>query len=86
LVLGLEDENCADVGKKVYTSFLEKNPKMKCLVSNFGYNLSFFINDADTLNYVGLNSDLFEKDIGGFFSDVLYDEALFSTGGDFWKK
>jgi hypothetical protein len=33
-----------------------------------------------------LNPDLFEKDIGGFFSDELYDDALFSTGGEFWKK
>lgn len=48
--------------------------------------MSFFVNDADTNSFIALNPDLFEKDIGGFFSDELYDDALFSTGGEFWKK
>jgi hypothetical protein len=59
---------------------------MKCLISNFGYHMSYFISDPDTINFVSLNTELTEKEIGGFYSDELYDEALFSTNGEFWKK
>ncbi len=59
---------------------------MRCLISNFGYKMVYVLNDPETNSYVALNPDYFEKDIGGLFSDELYDDAVFSTGGEFWKK
>ena len=45
--------------------------------------MSYLISDPDTINFFSLNTQLTEKEIGGFYSDELYHEALFSTNGEF---